>query len=202
MLEEYSQSEDAVLYEKHPAAILQERMGNLNEAEAAYAELLRRVGAYSTVRRQYALVKIKLRKLDEAEALLQDHLLEQPFDQYARLLLYYSRLLKNVDDSDALKGYINATGLQESEWIYWLLKHAAGAVGDDLLIAKAEEVDEESKHYGQLCEAYFYCGIKALAKGDEARAKDLFNKTVNMNITIFIEHNWALHELKQLKTEQ
>ncbi|OVE77752.1 hypothetical protein BVX99_01640 [bacterium F16] len=201
MLEQYSRAVGSQYSLNYPTAILAERRCDLTRAEDAFEKQLKRKTISSTLRRQAGLVKFKLRKFDEAEELLLDHLLLKPFDTYARLLLFYCRTMAGQDDSAALKAYIRATGNQRDDWSNWLLLYAVGDVDDETLMKTAGMLGADVNHYGQTCEAYFYSGLKALIHGDQARAVARFRETIKMNITLFIEHNWAQYELKRLGIE-
>jgi lipoprotein NlpI len=48
-------------------------------------------------------------------------------------------------------------------------------------------------------EGYFYLGQHYLAQGDRAKARELFQKTRQMNVVIYMEHKAAGFELQRLQ---
>jgi predicted Zn-dependent protease len=178
-------------------AVLLERKGELDEAAKRYDELFQ-LGRYRNVRRQLATVRIKQRQLPEAEELLAEHVLRNPFDQYSRLMLSIARGLSGKDDQAALLAYLKDMNCSDKTWSKWLLAYQAGEVTKDILLKQANAMGTKAERVGQVCEAYFSIGIQAVIKKDLKTARTFLKKTMDMGITMYIEHYWARDELKLL----
>ena len=69
----------------------------------------------------------------------------------------------------------------------------------DLKDAQAQAESEGKETGGQRdCELWFFAGEKALAEGDKARAKSLFEDSVGTGVVAFNEYQMAQRELKAL----
>jgi len=51
----------------------------------------------------------------------------------------------------------------------------------------------------QQCEAYFYAGQHYLISKEPEKAKAAFQAAVATNVTEFLEYDWAVQELEQMK---
>lgn len=178
--------------------LLEEHKGNLDEAGDLAEQVLRSNHYYSDIRRQLGMIRIKQRRLKDAETLLMDHLLDKPFDDYSRLCLSIARGLDGRDDRKQVTDYLKQTNRVDGTWSTWLLRYRAGIITQDTLLKQAKTMGNEHDQFGQLCEARFSIGMNALIAGDKTKAKTYFKKTAEMNILLYIEHHWALQELKLL----
>jgi lipoprotein NlpI len=67
-----------------------------------------------------------------------------------------------------------------------------------------DEIDEDlflrkiARGPGELCEAYFYSGIKCLLTGDKSGAMDLFDTCTRFEIRGFVEDQLARIQMKEL----
>lgn len=92
-------------------------------------------------------------------------------------------------------------------WGQALLAYFDGQIDADRLLALAEQPWENregdpANRDERLCEAYFYIGQQALLAGDQAAAANFFRLSVASNIYEFVEHNFALFELRRLERQQ
>ena len=77
----------------------------------------------------------------------------------------------------------------------WGLKRARfllDEIDEDLFLRKTARAP------GELCEAYFYSGIKRLLTGDKSGAMDLFDTCTRFEIRGFVEHQLARIQMKEL----
>ena len=75
--------------------------------------------------------------------------------------------------------------------------HLLGKVSEADLFAAAKSPDAK-KERGQLCEAWFYSGMKKLLAGDKAAAAEHFQKCLATEQKDFTEYRFAQAELKAL----
>ena len=84
-----------------------------------------------------------------------------------------------------------------SDWFSNVAGHLLGKVTQADLFAAAKSPDTK-KERGQLCEAWFYSGMKRLLGGDKIAAADHFQKCLATEQKIFVEYQFAQTELKSL----
>jgi lipoprotein NlpI len=84
-----------------------------------------------------------------------------------------------------------------SDWFSNVAGHLLGKVTQADLFAAAKSADTK-KESGQLCEAWFYSGMKKLLDGDKTAAADHFRKCLATEQKIFVEYQFAQTELKSL----
>src|SRR5262249_42022716 len=84
-----------------------------------------------------------------------------------------------------------------SDWFSKVAGHVLGKVTEADLFAAAKSPDTK-KELGQLCEAWFYSGMKKLLGGDKTAAADHFQKCLAAEQKIFVEYQFAQTELKFL----
>jgi lipoprotein NlpI len=84
-----------------------------------------------------------------------------------------------------------------SDWFSNVAGHLLGKVTQADLFAAAKSPDTK-KERGQLCEAWFYSGMKKLLDGDKTAAADHFRKCLATEQKIFVEYQFAQTELKSL----
>ena len=75
--------------------------------------------------------------------------------------------------------------------------HLLGKVSETDLFAAAKSPDAK-KERGQLCEAWFYSGIKKLLSGDRMSTADRFKKCLATEKKTFTEYEFAQAELEAL----
>jgi len=83
------------------------------------------------------------------------------------------------------------------DWFSNVAGHLLGKVTQADLFAAAKSPDTK-KESGQLCEAWFYSGMKKLLDGDKTAAADHFRKCLATEQKIFVEYQFAQTELKSL----
>ena len=108
-------------------------------------------------------------------------------------LLWVARALNgDIQSADAeLRAYLDDRKSKDD----WGLKRARfllGEIGEDLFLHKIARAP------AQLCEAYFYAGIKRLLAGDKSGATDLFDTCTRFGIHGFVEDQLAQIKLKEL----
>jgi len=87
-----------------------------------------------------------------------------------------------------------------NDWVTKLAKHLHGTVTEADLIVAAESPDARKKS-GQVCEAWYYAGMKKLLAGDKKAAADFFRKCIDTKRNDFTEFIFAQAELKALGGE-
>ena len=100
----------------------------------------------------------------------------------------------NKDLTAYLDRRSNAT---PNDWFSNVAGHLLGKVTQADLFAAAKLLDTK-KERGQLCEAWFYSGMKKLLDGDKTAAADHFRKCLATEQKIFVEYQFAQTELKSL----
>ncbi len=179
-------------------AMVLERKGELDNA-LVELKAMTQSRRYANVYRQLALVYLKQGKNKEADESLTRHLLYNPFDEYSRIWQFIARKRLGLDDRHAVKRFIANRALSVDAWSTKILQHCIGTVSAQELIAFAEKTEDEHIRKSRLCEGYFYLGQLAEADKETDKAKEYLKKTIEFNITLFIEHIWALNDLPKLK---
>jgi lipoprotein NlpI len=119
---------------------------------------------------------------------------------YPRLYIWQTRShlgkmdAANKEFADYLEKRPNAT---RSDWVSRVAGHLLGKVSETDLFAAAKSPDAK-KERGQLCEAWFYSGIKKLLSGDRMSTADRFKKCLATEKKTFTEYEFAQAELKAL----
>jgi tetratricopeptide (TPR) repeat protein len=108
-------------------------------------------------------------------------------------LLWVARALNNdVEGANAeLRAYLD----ERKSTDQWGLKGARfllGEIDEDLFLHKVARAPTE------LCEAYFYSGLKRLLAGDKSGAMDLFDTCTRFEIRGFVEDQLARIKLREL----
>jgi tetratricopeptide (TPR) repeat protein len=96
----------------------------------------------------------------------------------------------------ALADYLEARG-NAGDWRSTIAAYLLDRVSDGDLFAAAKSPDK-NKETGQLCEAWFYVGMKKLISGDKDSARSCFNKSVATEQKNYTEYQFARAELKAL----
>ncbi|OVE82364.1 hypothetical protein BVY04_01165 [bacterium M21] len=199
LLDRYSKQSPLLSNKEYAQGIISERKGDLAKAYKIFDELRARYN-YPAIHRQLALLQFKQQNFAAADRLYSEHLLQNPNDSYARIWQSISRMRQGKDDRLKVKTFITERFLDEEEWGTKLLRYYAGRVTEEKLLEQAREDANPFKQNSQLCEAHFYIAQRQLGAGQTATAMEHFKKTLSFDIRLFIEHTWALHEIKLLQT--
>ncbi len=119
---------------------------------------------------------------------------------YPRLFVWM--ITARLNGADAankdLTAYLDRrSNAEPSDWFSNVAGHLLGKVTQADLFAAARSPDTK-KERGQLCEAWFYSGMKKLLDGDKTAAADHFRKCLATEQKIFVEYQFAQTELKSL----
>ncbi len=87
------------------------------------------------------------------------------------------------------------------DWPYPILQHIRGAISQADLLAKADAKDDGTKRL-QLCEAYFFLGLKKEKEGDKSGAMRMFEKSIDTGAKEYIEYYASGFELARLRKER
>lgn len=82
------------------------------------------------------------------------------------------------------------------DWPRPLVEWALGTRSAESVLASARQGNESAQ---RLCEAYYYIGERHLASGDNRRAREFFQRSVDQGIVEFIEHGAARSRLLSLE---
>lgn len=108
-------------------------------------------------------------------------------------LLWVARALNgDVESANAeLRAYLEQRESSD-EWGSKRVRFLLGEIGEDVFLQKTARAP------AQLCEAYFYSGLKRLLAGDKSGAMDLFDTCTRFEIRGFVEDQLARIKLKEL----
>jgi tetratricopeptide (TPR) repeat protein len=108
-------------------------------------------------------------------------------------LLWVARALNgDTDGANAeLRAYLDDRKSTD-DWGLKRIRFLLGEVDEDLFVHKL------ARGPAQLCEAYFYAGIKRLLAGDKSGAMDFFDTCTRFEIHAFVEDQLAHMNLKEL----
>jgi lipoprotein NlpI/transglutaminase-like putative cysteine protease len=109
---------------------------------------------------------------------------------YPLILLYLTTRRMGSDGKDLLAQYPQSD--LPREWPRPLIDWANGKLDADGALQSAKSGTPANE---RLCEAYFYLGEGYLADGDNRRAREYFQKSVDQGVTEFYEHEAARGEL-------
>jgi tetratricopeptide (TPR) repeat protein len=119
--------------------------------------------------------------------------------EYPRLYVWLT--LSSTGQTDAankeLIDYLQQRG-NTPDWFSSVASYLLGRISAADLLAAAKSSDKK-KENGQLCEAWFYTGMKKLIGGDKTGARDCFNKSLATNEKDYTEYHFARAELKALR---
>lgn len=96
-----------------------------------------------------------------------------------------------------LGNYLEQRG-NTADWFSKEAHYLLGRISEANLLAAAKSSDKKTEN-GQLCEAWFYIGMKKLIGGDKHGAQDCFNKSVSTDQKDYSEYHFARAELKALR---
>lgn len=118
--------------------------------------------------------------------------------EYPRLYVWLIRARTGQTElaNKELVDYLQHRG-NTADWFSTVAADLLGGISDADLLAAAKSPDRK-KESGQLCEAWFYIGMKKLMHGDQSGAQDSFNKSVATDEKNYTEYLFARAELKAL----
>ncbi len=118
--------------------------------------------------------------------------------EYPRLYVWLIRVRTGQTGAanKELVDYLQQRGTT-ADWFSTVTSHVLGKKSDADLLTAAKSSDKR-KERGQLCEAWFYIGMKKLMAGDKAGAEGCFNKSLATDQKDSTEYHFARAELKAL----
>jgi tetratricopeptide (TPR) repeat protein len=118
--------------------------------------------------------------------------------EYPRLYVWLLQARTGQTDAanKELVEYLQQRG-NTVDWFSTVASYLLGGISDADLLAAAKSSNKK-KESGQLCEAWFYIGMKRLIGGDKSGAQDCFNKSLATDQKDFTEYHFARAELKAL----
>jgi lipoprotein NlpI len=112
--------------------------------------------------------------------------------------LVRSRLGESVTANAELDEFVRKRwNAAPGDWVSTIARYLLGKVSEADLFAAAKSPDAK-KERSQLCEAWFYAGMKKLFARDKAAAAEYFNKCLATEQKHFVEYEFARSELKAL----
>lgn len=126
----------------------------------------------------------------EFESLLKDRAAIR--NGYALLYLSLAARHLGQDGRDLILPSVSELG---ETWPRPLIDMTIGKLSEDAVL-KAAKVGDSSRE--QLCEAYYYLGAGFLAAGDKRRAREYFRKSIDQEVTEYIEDRVSRNELAKL----
>lgn len=115
-----------------------------------------------------------------------------------RIWLIRARLGETQAATTELQAYLTSrTAGKPDDWDSQIGHYLTGQLAEPAFLAAAASGD--SKTDGQLCQAYFYAGVKHLVNGDKATARDYFQKSTATDHKNYDEYSSAAAELKLLQ---
>jgi lipoprotein NlpI len=87
----------------------------------------------------------------------------------------------------------------EGEWARTISNFLLGSVPEGEFLAAAQQGTDALKVQGQVCEAWYYSGLKRLLAGDRSTAADYFRRCLATDLSYFIEDALAEHERALLR---
>ncbi len=132
---------------------------------------------------------------------LETFYLDNQQDPYRVIWLYLAELKTDPEGALARLRY-NRTQLDDSEWATGLVDLYLNRIEPNALLASSREgVDSQRAFAERLCEAYFYLGKKAREEGRPQEAINLYKLALATNIYEFVEHRYALVEMREIAEE-
>ncbi|CAN5874636.1 hypothetical protein BH11VER1_BH11VER1_30510 [soil metagenome] len=86
---------------------------------------------------------------------------------------------------------------EQETWATKIAGYLLGRISEAELLAAAKSTNDPTEQ-GQLCELWYYAGMKKLLAGSKAGAGVYFRKCLATKIKIFVEYQFAEAELKAL----
>jgi len=91
-----------------------------------------------------------------------------------------------------------AAQMQPGQWPGPVVQMLAGQMEPEAAIEAATAINPKQTLMQQ-CEAYFYAGQQYLIRKEPEKAKAAFEAAVATNVTEFLEYDWAVQELEEMK---
>jgi lipoprotein NlpI len=113
---------------------------------------------------------------------------------FALLWLYLAAQRQDGQGRAAIAPYL--AEVDASRWPGVLVRHLAGQASADDVLQEARK-DKRMERLN-LAEAQFYMGQKRLLDGDPAAARTLFERSLEIGATPYVEHMLARVELRRL----
>ncbi|QIZ75932.1 lipoprotein NlpI [Ferrimonas lipolytica] len=89
--------------------------------------------------------------------------------------------------------------LDSNDWATGLAKFYLGEIDEGQLLQSARRGLTKKGEMGErMCEAYFYLGKQARIDGEPSRAINLYKLALATNVYEFVEHRYALLEMRQI----
>lgn len=129
-------------------------------------------------------------------------LARQESDPYRVLWLYIAE--QQIDPQLAMQKLIsNRERLRDEDWATQLVDLFLQRISvSDFLKQLPEGVSNETAYAERLCEAYFYLGKLAVQSNELIYAGNFFRLALSTNVYDFVEHRYAMLELKRLSQLQ
>lgn len=132
---------------------------------------------------------------------LETFYLDDQNDPYRVIWLYLAELKADPEGAQARLSY-NRTQLDDSDWATGLVDLFLNRIEPNALLASSRQgVDSQRAFAERLCEAYFYLGKKARQEGRPQEAVNLYKLALATNIYEFVEHRYALVEMREIAEE-
>jgi lipoprotein NlpI len=124
-------------------------------------------------------------------------------DDYPQLFLWMSawRLGQKDDATRALRTYAQQGARSpkvDSPWFVAVATHLTDDLSESELLRLSQDDTGVMKPVERQCEAYFYIGTKHLFAGNTGIARQWFTKSIQTNVTGFIEYKGSQAELDRL----
>jgi lipoprotein NlpI len=116
---------------------------------------------------------------------------------YAEINIWMCRSRQNDGEaaSEELTTYFKS---HPGTWAARVAECLAGKLTREALIKEAQATSDDTKKMQQLCEAYYYAGVKKLLGGDTESAREDFKRCVSTEVEDFVEYDYAQEELKRM----
>lgn len=128
-----------------------------------------------------------------------DHYFQNTEDPF-RVMWYYFAA-KEIDSGRAEEQIREQWQQADGDaWGQEILAYLVGEVSEDELIREAFSGSEDQTQLNyRLCEAYFYMGKVAAAKGQNYNALNFFKLALSTNVYPYLEHRYARSEIARLR---
>ncbi len=113
---------------------------------------------------------------------------------YGSIWLYIATRRNGQDGAEAVKQFMPSAS--RPEWPYPVLQWLTNAIDFDQALAATK--DNERADEGRRCELYFYAAQKYLLDGNQAKAREYFQKSVDTGVIEFTEFMFSRRELERM----
>jgi tetratricopeptide (TPR) repeat protein len=118
----------------------------------------------------------------------------QDYDQL-RIFLIRARLGEREAAIKELEQYVGSSNGKANDWFSTIGRFLTGRISEQEFLTLAERGDKRTIQE-QRCEAFFYAATVRMLKGENAKAKEYFQRSVETNVTNFTEYVSAKAELE------